>query len=142
MTRLQEFSIPTPVKLGLAWAAMVLCYIYCDYFALYIPGKLAGMQGGEGPIGPVSQWTLLIAGIWLVVPALMSLLSVCLRAAPSRFLNLVFGAFYCLAMIPLFFASQWYFYKTYLVVEAVMAAAIFWMALKWPRVSASPAVSR
>lgn len=128
------------MKLGLAWAALVLCYIYCDYFALYIPGKLAGMQGGEGPFGAVSQGTLLIAGLWLLVPALMSLLSVCLPAGAGRILNLVFGAFYCLAMIPLFFASQWYFYKMYLLVEALVAAAIFWMALKWPRVGNSTAV--
>ncbi len=52
MPRLKTFEVPTEVKLSAAWAATVLCYIYCDYFDLYLPGKLQRILDGHGPFGP------------------------------------------------------------------------------------------
>src|SRR3546814_20279114 len=63
MMRPKDFDVPTPLKLSAAWAATVLCYIYCDYFELYVPGKIQHMLDGAGPFGTVSQWTLLGAGV-------------------------------------------------------------------------------
>ena len=40
------------MKLSALWASTMFCYIYCDYFELYVPGKLDGMlQGKIGPLG-------------------------------------------------------------------------------------------
>jgi hypothetical protein len=133
MTQLRTFEIPTPLKLSAAWAATVLCYIYCDYFALYVPGKVEGILGGAGPFGPVSEWTLLGAGILLIVPSVMTFLSVALPARFSRLLNLVFGVVYTLIMGLLLFIADWYFYRIFAAVEVALTASIFWIALKWPR---------
>lgn len=109
--QLQTFNLPTPLKLSAAWAATVLCYIYCDYFELYVPGKLQHMLDGSGPFGPVSQWNLLGAGALLIIPSVMVFLSVALPSKASRILNLILGCTYTLMMAALAFVAQWYFYK-------------------------------
>ncbi|MGY0799187.1 DUF6326 family protein [Lysobacter sp. A286] len=137
MMRLKAFDVPTPLKLSAAWAATVLCYIYCDYFDLYVPGKVQSILEGAGPFGPVSQWTLLGAGVLLIVPSTMVFLSVVLRPTASRLLNLVFGVIYTLIMVLLAFVVQWYFYKIFAVVEAALTATIIWIAWRWPKADAA-----
>lgn len=137
MLRLKAFDVPAPLKLSAAWAATVLCYIYCDYFNLYVPGEVQGILEGDGPFGPVSQWTLLGAGLLLIIPSTMVFLSVVLPATASRLLSLFFGIIYTLIMCLLAFMAQWYFYKVFAVVEAVITATIFWIAWRWPKVDAA-----
>ncbi len=130
---LKSFEVPPPLKLSAAWAATVLCYIYCDYFALYVPGKVQSILEGDGPFGPVSQWSLLGAGVLLIIPSTMVLLSVVLPATASRCFSLVFGAIYTLIMGLLAVMASWYFYKVFAVVETVLTTTIFWIAWRWPK---------
>jgi hypothetical protein len=134
MSRLQTYEVPTELKLSAAWVATVLCYIYCDYFALYVPGKVQGILEGRGPFGPVSELSLLGASVLLIVPSVMTLLSLVLPATASRIANLVSGTIYTIIMVVLAFAATWYFYKFYAVVEAALTAAVVWIAWKWPRI--------
>lgn len=142
MMRPKAFEVPTPLKLSAAWAATVLCYIYCDYFDLYVPGKVQSMLEGDGPFGPVSQWTLLGAGLLLIAPSTMVFLSIVLRPGASRMSNLVFGVIYTMIMVLLAFVTTWYFYKVFAVVEAALTASIVWIAWRWPRVDAANSSSR
>jgi hypothetical protein len=142
MSQLQSFDVPTPVKLSAAWAATVLCYIYCDYFALYVPGKLQGVMEGIGPFGPVSQGSLLAAGVLLIIPGVMVFLCVVTRSVVSRVLNIALGAGYTILMLLLAFTTRWYFYKLFAVVEALLTAAIAWMAWKWPKLNSVAGISR
>ena len=135
--QLKAFDVPTPLKLSAAWAATVLCYIYCDYFELYAPGKLQEMLEGACPFGPVSQSTLVGAAALLIIPSIMVLLSVVLSPTASRLFNLIFGVIYTLLMILIAFFTQWYFYKLFAVVEAALTATIFWIAWRWPRAHAA-----
>lgn len=137
MPQLKAFDIPTPLKLSAAWAATVLCYLYCDYFELYVPGKVQSMIEGDGPFGPVSQLTLLGAGVLLLVPSTMVFLSVALRPRVSRLLNLIFGVIYTLIMVLLAVVVQWHFYRLFAVVEAALTTAIVVIAWRWPRVDAA-----
>jgi uncharacterized protein DUF6326 len=130
---LKSFDIPTPQKLSAGWAATVLCYIYCDHFALYVPGKIQGILEGAGPFGPVSQWTLLGAGILLIIPSAMVFLSVLLPARASRLPSLIFGVIYTLLMGLLAVMTEWFFYKVFAAVEAILTGAIVWIAWKWPK---------
>jgi len=55
---LHDIHIHVRYKLSALWSALMFCYLYGDYFGLYVPDKLKGMLDGEGPVGPVSQGTL------------------------------------------------------------------------------------
>ncbi len=134
MTQLKTDEIPTPLKLSAAWAATVLCYIYCDYFALYIPGKIQGMLDGQGPFGPVAQLSMVGAAVLLMIPSVMVFLSIVLSATASRVSNLIFGTLYTIIMGLIAVSVSWYFYKLFAIVEVALTATIVWLAWKWPRV--------
>src|SRR5690606_668459 len=74
-TALDDMKVHVKLKLSALWAALMFCYVYGDYFGLYVPGKLKGMLEGDGPIGPVSQGTLVATSILLALPGLMVFLS-------------------------------------------------------------------
>ncbi len=44
---LEDFRIPTNLKLSLLWASLMFLYIYNDYFSLYTPGT-TGFLAGDG----------------------------------------------------------------------------------------------
>ena len=140
MSSLVDHVVDTKLKLCALWASTMFCYIYCDYFELYVPGKLDSMlQGTMGPLGPVTQGVLVGTALLMAVPSLMIFLSLALPARPNRILNLIVGAFFTLLLALLAFASAWYFYKLFAATEAVLTALVVRYAWRWPR-SASTAV--
>jgi hypothetical protein len=131
---LTDVMVPVRAKLSSLWAALMFCYIYGDYFGLYVPGKLSGMINGEGPIGSVSQSTLVITSVLLAVPGLMVFLSLVLPPAVCRWANIVFGAFYIIVMA-LTMPGAWSFYVLLGIVEIVIGLLTVWYAWRWPRQS-------
>lgn len=128
-----EFVVHTKLKLSALWASTMFCYIYCDYFELYVPGKLEGMlQGKIGPLGTVTQGILMGTSILMAIPSLMVFLSIGLSARSSRNLNVVFGIFFTLLMALLTYASGWYFYKFFAAIETLLTALVVWYAWHWP----------
>ncbi|TPG48849.1 hypothetical protein EAH75_10575 [Rhodanobacter glycinis] len=129
---LVDVTVPVRAKLSALWAALMFCYIYGDYFGLYVPGKLSGMIDGDGPIGHVSQSTLIITSILLAVPGLMVFLSLVLPATICRWGNIVLGAFY-IAVMALTMPGAWSFYILLGVVEIAVGLLTVWYAWSWPR---------
>jgi hypothetical protein len=129
---LVDVRVPVRVKLSALWSALMFCYIYGDYFGLYVPGKLSGMIHGDGPIGQVSQGTLVTASILLAVPGLMVFLSLVLPAAVCRVANIVLGAFY-IAVMAITMPGAWNFYVLFGVVEIAVGLLTMWCAWSWPR---------
>jgi hypothetical protein len=37
---LDDLKVHVRLKLSSLWAALMFCYLYGDYFGLYVPGKL------------------------------------------------------------------------------------------------------
>lgn len=130
---LVDVPIDTKVQLSALWTATMFCYIYCDYFALYIPGKLEGMMRGEmGPLGAVTQGTLVGTSLLMAVPSLMIALSVVLPARPNRTLNIIVGTFYALLLALFASTATWYFYKLFAGLESILAALVVARAWRWP----------
>jgi len=137
---LDDTPVSVRMKLSLLWASVMLCYIYCDYFELYQPGKLQSMLSGQfGPLGPTTQATLLGASALLAAPALMVALSTVLPARICRVANIVLGAFYTLVMLAVI-PGTWYFFKMFAVIEICLSLSIAWLAFAWPE-STGPATS-
>jgi hypothetical protein len=131
-SRLVDLSVSVRAKLSALWAALMFCYIYGDYFGLYVPGKLNGMINGDGPIGPVSQSTLVITSLLLAIPGLMVFLSLVLPAVFCRWGNIVLGAFYIVVMA-LTMPGSWSFYILLGVLEIAIGLLTIWYAWSWPR---------
>jgi hypothetical protein len=131
-TSLVDIKLHVRFKLSALWTALMFCYIYGDYFGLYVPGKLQGMLGGKGPVGPVSESTLVGTALLLAVPGLMVFLSLLLPPRLCRWLNIGLGLFYTAIML-LTMPGAWWFYIVLGVIEVALSLLIVAMAWRWPR---------
>src|ERR1700741_242528 len=133
---LEDIRLPTRYKLSAIWASVMFCYIYADYFELYIPGKLQGMLAGRmDPLGPVTQGMLVGTAAMLALPSLMILLSAVLSPRVCRWANILVGTVYTLIQLLVISGSGWAFYVALGALEAALAALVVWTAWKWPRIS-------
>lgn len=138
MTPWEEVAIPPRLKLSLLWVSTVLCYLYADYFELYLPGKLSSMMAGQiAPLGPVTQGVMLQVGLLLLVPSLLVALSLLGKPWLVRNLNLLCGVGYTALMALLAVKSNWRFYQLYAVCETLLTACIVYVAWTWPKASTS-----
>jgi hypothetical protein len=133
----EEQRVSHRLKLSALWASLTLCYIYCDYFELYQPGKLQSMLSGTfGPLGPTNQTILLAASVMLAIPAVMIALCTVMPLKVCRTLNMVLGIVYTLIMLAVL-PGAWLYYKMFAVVEIGISLTIAWLAYKWPKLQAS-----
>ena len=135
--RLDDLKLHVKVKLSALWTALMFCYIYGDYFGLYVPGQLKGMLEGQGPVGPTSQGSLLGTAVLLAIPGVMVFLSLVLPPALSRGLNLLFGTLFTLIVLATM-PGAWIFYIVLGVIEVILTASIVGYAWTWPRTADTP----
>ena len=110
----------------------MFCYIYADYFGLYVPGRLQKMLNGiMGPLGPTTQGVLLVTSLILAIPSVMIFLSVALKPHLNRWLNIVFGVIY--TVIILITMWDWAFYIFFGIIEVTLTGLVVWCAWNWPR---------
>lgn len=131
----QDFTINIKLKLTCLWAAVTLCYLYGDYFELYVPGKVKDLGIGRNLLD--TPLKLLAAALLLAIPALMVVLSIFLKPQLNRLLNLTFGVFYTFLMLLIAIANlgdAWmYFYVFLALVEASLTMLIVYHAWRWPK---------
>lgn len=132
---LEDIKVNVKIRIAAAWTAVMFCYIYADYFGLFVPGQLTRMLEGKlPPLGPVTQGALVFTSTMMAIPSIMIFLSVALRPTLNRWLNIITGILYTL--IILLTMWDWAFYIFYGVIEVALTSLIVWYAWKWPRVEA------
>lgn len=131
---LEDVKVNVKIKLSALWASVTLCYLYGDYFELYVPGKTEGLINGVNLLNsPLKLWA---AAVLLAIPAIMVFLSVVLRSTINRPVNIIIGLFYTVLMILIAFTSMtpWRsFYVFLALVESGITAIIVYAAWKWPK---------
>lgn len=133
-TLYQDFPINIKLKLAALWTSVTLCYLYGDYFELYVPLKTKGLVDGVNMLD--SPIKLFAASLLLAIPAVMVFLSVALKPSINRTLNIAFGFFYTAIMVLIAITSitPWRaFYVFLAVVESCLTAVITIYAWRWPR---------
>lgn len=132
MTHLDECQINVRLKISALWISVMFCYLYADYFGLYVPGNLQKMlQGMMGPLGPTTQGVLLFTSAMMAIPSVMVFLSLALKAKLNRRLNIVCGVLYTLIVLTTMW--DWAFFIFYGVVEVTLTGLIVVYAWKWPK---------
>ena len=130
----EDFKVNTKIKLSALWTSVMFCYIYGDYFSLYVPKKVEDFISGETLLD--SPLKLFLAAVLMTVPALMIFASTVLKPRINRWLNIVFGIFYTAIMLLIAFTSiapWWSFYVFLALVESILTSIIVYYAVKWPR---------
>ncbi|MCW3837417.1 DUF6326 family protein [Sphingomonas canadensis] len=134
---LQDFRPPAKLALSALWASLMLCYVYGDYFGLYMPGKVMAMNAGRmGPLGLATDQVLVAVSLMMAIPALMIAGALLIPAAVGRWLNLVLGLAYTAIMAMTMAGGAPPFYLTLGGIEIAITLAIVWRAVFWPRESA------
>lgn len=131
---LENSKVNIKIKLAALWTSVVFCYLYGDYFELYVPEKVNSLLTGENILDNPTK--LLIASIVLAIPSIMIALSIILKPKINRILNIVFGTIFTLMMVLIAINSltAWYsFYVFLAILESLITFLIVVYAWKWPR---------
>jgi hypothetical protein len=130
-TGMEDVRINVKIKLSALWVAMMLLYIYADILSLFRPGQIEEMREGlMGPF-PVTQASLLVASILMIIPAVMVFLSLTLKSKMARWANIAVGALYTLVNSSNLIGETWAYYIFFGIVEIVLTLLIVWYAWKW-----------
>jgi Family of unknown function (DUF6326) len=127
-------DIRVNMKLAALWASFMFLYIYVDYFHLYMPGSIEDILAGKVFTFDISYAFLLIAMIFVAIPALMIFLSVALPAKVNRWTNIIVAAVYIPYMLFNLAGEAWVHMVFGAVVEVVLLLLIIRYAWKWPRI--------
>jgi Family of unknown function (DUF6326) len=125
-------SIPVQIKLAALWTSVTLCYLYADYFELYVPAKVDGIINGVSILNSPAK--LFMAAVLLSVPALMVFLSIITERRLNRILNIACGLFFTAVMLLIAGTSisAWRaFYVFYALLESFITGLICWYAWRW-----------
>ncbi|PYS47503.1 MAG: hypothetical protein DMG13_27780, partial [Acidobacteria bacterium] len=99
-TVLDDIKIHVKIKISALWVSVIFCYIYGDYFGLFVPGMLQGMLEGKiRPLGPATQGVLVGTSLMMAIPSVMVFLSLALKANLNRRVNIIFGAIYTVIIL-------------------------------------------
>lgn len=85
-----------------------------------------------GPL-EVSQGTLLLASLIVMIPAVMIVLSLLLPAGVNRSLNLVLAILYTLVNVSNLVGESWAYYFLFGIAEIAVTTFVFFTAWRWPR---------
>jgi len=114
----------------------MFCYVYGDFFTLFVPGRIENLMNGNSGAGSTSPTKLLMFAILMTIPSIMIFLSVALKPKVNRWLNLAMGVFFTAIMILVVSVSidEWMIFYIYLgVVEIILTSLIVWLAWRWPK---------
>ena len=132
----EDFQVNIKIKLSALWVAVMFCYVYGDYFILFVPGHIKNLMDGNSGVGTTTPLSLLGFAVLMTLPIVMIFLSVMLKAKVSRWANISVGIFFTLVMTLIVITSkgQWMLFYIYLgLVEIILTSTIVWLAWKWPK---------
>jgi hypothetical protein len=129
---LDEQKVSVRVKLAALWTSFMFLYIYVDYFALYMPGKIEDILNGRVYTFDITQGFIFTALFLAIIPMLMIFLSVVLRARANRLTNMIVATALVPYMLFNLAGEAWPHMILAAVVEVALLALIFRYAKKWP----------
>lgn len=129
----EDIRVSVKLKLATLWASLMFLYIYVDYFALYMPGKLEDILNGRVFVFAITQGFLLTALASMTIPALMIFLSVALHAHVNRWVNILVAAVYVPYTLFNLAGEAWIHMVFGATVEVILLCLIIRYSWKWPR---------
>lgn len=133
---LEDFKINVKFKLSALWISVMFCYIYGDFFTLFVPGHIQSLMDGKSGVGETTPWKLLMFAILMTLPSVMVFLSLVLKPKVNRWTNISVGIFFTAIMVLVVATSidNWMLFFIFSgVVEIVITSLIVWYAWRWPK---------
>ena len=127
-----EQKVNVRVKLAALWTSFMFLYIYVDYFALYMPGKIEDILNGRVFTFDITQGFIFTALFLAIIPMLMIFLSVVLKAGVNRLTNIIVATALIPYMLFNLVGGAWPHMILAAVVEVAMLIIIIRYARNWP----------
>ena len=131
---LEDIKVNLKIKLASLWTAAMFLIIYLDYFALYMPEKIEGIESRHIYVFNITQGFFLAALASVSFPALMIFLSVALPAAINRWTNIISATVYIPYMLFNLAGEAWMHMVFGAVLEVILFCLVIRYAWRWPRV--------
>ena len=128
-----EQPVNTRIKIAGLWASMLFVFAYVDIFGLFRKDVLENALAGKVFTFEVNQMFLLLTTVYILIPCIMLVLTLVLKAKTSRMLNIVISSVYILTIIGGVVGESWLYYIVGSVVEVLLLATIVLFAVKWPK---------
>ena len=129
---MEDIKVSLKLKLATLWTGFMFLYIYVDYFALYMPGKIDYILKGKVFVFDITEGFLLAALVSVTIPALMIFLSVALSARINRRANIIIAIVYIPYTLFNLAGEAWMHMVFGAVAEVILLCLIILNAWKWP----------
>jgi hypothetical protein len=130
---LEDLRVNVKIRLAALWLVLMLIYIYVDIFSFYRPGAIQEILAGKVWEFEISQAWALGALVLMMIPSLMAVVSLIVKAAVSRWANIIVGIVYVAVGIGSSIGEIWAFFILGHAVGVVLLICIIWTAARWPR---------
>jgi hypothetical protein len=130
----QDTHVDVKLVLCALWIAMLFVFAYVDIFAFFRADVLnAALDGRMATTGfTINQGFLTLTLIYILLPALMVVLSLLLKPRVNRLVNIVVSLAYLITIIGLCIGETWVYYLLGSFIEVILLVAIARTAWKWP----------
>jgi hypothetical protein len=138
----RDTRIDVKLVLSALWIAMLIVFAYGDIFGLFRADVLrAALDGRMAATGlAVDQVFLALTDVYILIPTLMVVLTLVLRARVNRVVNIVVALVYAVSIIASCVGETWVYYFLGSAVEVVLLIAIVRTAWRWPRTEVAPSL--
>ncbi|GIF00432.1 DUF6326 family protein [Paractinoplanes rishiriensis] len=132
---LVDNAVDVKVVLSGLWVTTLFVFAYVDIFGFYradvIDGVLAGEVSGTG--FPIDQTFLILTTLYIVVAALMVVVSLLARARVNRIANIVVSLLYVVTASATLIGESWVYYIVGTLIEVALLLVITRIAWVWPK---------
>ncbi|RYV49877.1 DUF6326 family protein [Pengzhenrongella frigida] len=136
----RDTRVDVKLVLSALWITMLFVFAYVDIFGFYRADVLEAALDGEVATTSftVDQLFLAYTLVYVLLPALMVILSLVLRPRVNRIANIAVSLVYLVTIIGAAIGEEWAYYLIGSVVEVVLLAAIARTAWRWPAPELAP----
>ena len=136
----RDTQVDVKLVLSALWITMLFVFAYVDIFWFYRADVLkAALVGQMATTGfTVNQTFLAYSLVYILLPALMVVLSLLLRPRVNRIVNIAVSLVYVVTIIGSAIGEKWAYYLIGSVIEVLVLAAIARAAWKWPAPEVAP----
>ncbi len=127
--------IDTRLQISALWTSVLFVFAYVDLFSLYRPDFRADLESGKVAVFDIGQPFLFFTTLYIVIPSVMIYLTLVMRPATSRLVNIAVAAVYAVTIIGSA-VGEWGYFVLGSTVEALLLALVIRHAWTWPRTPA------
>jgi hypothetical protein len=128
----EDAGIDVRFKISALWAAMLFLFAYGDIFGFFQPGRIDEISAGEVNGIDITSTFLFAVSAYIAVASVMVFLTLVLRPAVNRLINIVLPVLYLVSIVGSVIGEKWAYFWFLSIVEGALLLLIAWYAWRWP----------